>query len=74
MKKRILIICGLIMMIAAITTYFSTTSNVESLAIQNIEALAAGEHVGGMIECTGTGGIYCPVNKKADYNSVIIYQ
>jgi hypothetical protein len=40
----------------------------------NVEALAQGEGVSGIIECQGEGGLYCPLNQKTIYRIIIISQ
>lgn len=40
----------------------------------NVEALANGESVSGVIECSGCGKLYCPLTQTNEYSTVIIYQ
>lgn len=75
-KRRNIVILLLLCCFVSVFTFLSNKSeiNSNSLLIKNIEALTSGEHVGGMIECYDTGNIYCPIDKKAAYDMVIIYQ
>ena len=41
---------------------------------QNVEAFASSEGVSGVIECSGDGSIYCPIDRRAAYSLVAIYQ
>lgn len=77
MKKKkklaiLLLLCCVASMLTVLTNKNENNSN--SLLMKNIEALTSAEHVGGMIECYDSGSIYCPIDKKAAYNMVVIYQ
>ena len=73
MKKILLVILSFL--ITGSISLFSEKNHSDlSLSEQNIEALTDNEDISGMIECYGSGGIYCPLNQKSIYKGVIMYQ
>ena len=73
MKKILLVILSFL--ITGSISLFSEKNHSDlSLIEQNIEALTDNEDISGMIECYGSGGIYCPLNQKSIYKGVIMYQ
>lgn len=40
-----------------------STKQLDSLILQNIEALAENEYPSGYIDCTGNGSADCPINR-----------
>ena len=73
MKKILLVILSFLIT-GSISLFFSEKNHSDlSLIEQNIEALTDNEDISGMIECYGSGGIYCPLNQKSIYKGVIMY-
>lgn len=52
------------------------TNNIAVLTLDNIEALASSEDdtVHGVVECVGSGSLYCYITNKSIYKSIYIYQ
>lgn len=66
--KRILIKVTAIGMLLAGSIYFmEETTTLSDVALDNIEALAAGEGSGSMWFCRGSGSLDCPNGTKVEY-------
>lgn len=67
MKKKMKKVCLLVGVVLAATAIVMKTSRptnmVDSLLMENIEALAEDEHVWVNPSCYGDGNVTCPINK-----------
>lgn len=62
MKKKVLLISlFLVATVVASFQFSSEKENLQSLMLENIDALASGE-TGTNIYCRGTGSVDCPIN------------
>ena len=77
MKKKISIISAILCVISSagfIANSSLCTTSDDNLLKANIEALTDGEDISGRIDCSGSGGLYCPLNNKSIYKEIHIYQ
>ena len=66
MKKKILFIALFLAAVAASFQWSVEHENLDSLMLENIEALASGEgHVS--IDCLGSGSVDCPISHVKVY-------
>ena len=66
MKKKILFMFLFLVAVAASFQWSVEHENLESLMLENIEALASGEgHVS--IDCLGSGSVDCPISHVKVY-------
>lgn len=67
MKKKVLFISlFLVATVVASFQFSSEKENLQSLMLENIDALASGEW-GGLIHCVGSGSVDCPVTHYKVY-------
>ena len=75
-KKLVPFVIASIVLVAVLNVKISVERHNASfsLALANVEALAIGEDVRGMVECNGSGQLYCYLTNKCEYNEILIYQ
>ena len=75
MKKKFIILTGALMM--AVGTYFtvdSATAQNYDLLLENVEALTNRESISAQVDCSGSGSIYCPIDRSSSYKEVTTTQ
>lgn len=74
MKKRFLMILGVIVAFAAVSVIAASVLSYDDFLDENVEALLSGESVSGVIECDGAGNLYCPLTHTNEFREIRIYQ
>lgn len=73
MKKKFLFIGLFLVVTIAASFQFNTEKNsLESLVLENIDALASGEW-GSDVRCIGSGSVDCPINHVKVYQVQGVY-
>ena len=74
MKKRFLMIAGVIVAFMAASVIVASVLPNDDFLDENVEALLSSESVSGVIECDGTGNLYCPLTHTNEFREVTLYQ
>lgn len=77
MRKKILsgvFALGLLATVGFGVNKSMSSTDLNDLVLSNVEALADGETVSGMIECNDPGSLYCYLTNKSEYREILIYQ